>query len=330
MQALQRWLHTTLPGAEALTPASSDASFRRYFRTERDGTSVIVMDAPPPQENVQPFVYVAQWLEHAGLPAPRVHAVDIEQGFLLLDDLGATTFLEQVEAVGTDDAARLVLYRDAVDLLVRLQQADRAIPLQVPMYDADLLVREIDLFRDWYVQRLCAAPWRPADERHFAAIKQQLLEAIRAQPQGLVHRDYHSRNLMRRADGSLAMIDFQDAVRGALSYDLISLLRDSYITLTAAEQAQLRDRYLHAARHAGLLPAQTTPASFARDCAVMATQRHLKVVGIFARLWLRDGKDQYLRDIPRTRDALAAAAADVLEPADAQWLRRHLERSESV
>lgn len=314
------WLRKVLPGAVNLAAASGDASFRRYFRTESQGATYIVMDAPPAQEDCAPFVRVAGWLAEHAVAAPRVLAQDLEAGFLLLDDLGSKTLLQRLQASPDEESA---WYRQAIDVLLQLQQADQAAPLEVPAYDAALLTREVELFPDWYVDQLRGQVWSAADRRCWNELRTDLITRVQQQPQGLVHRDFHSRNLMVHPHGHLATIDFQDAVRGARSYDLISLLRDSYHRLSPALSEELQRYYFDRAQGLGLLPAVLVPEDFARQCAVMAMQRHLKVVGIFARLWLRDGKRNYLDDIPLTL-AYLDEVCGLAEVRHADWLRTQL------
>ncbi len=325
MQAIQCWLEEVLPGTGALAAASSDASFRRYFRTECDGATYIVMDAPPEHEDCGPFVHVAGWLTGHKIPAPRVIAQDLKQGFLLLDDLGTQTLLQRLDA---EPAEEISWYQQAIDLLLDLQTADLQGPLVVPDYDRALLEREVELFPEWYLGRLCGTVWDGEDLARWQALKSDLLGKVLAQPQGVVHRDYHSRNLMVDAQQRLATIDFQDAVRGARSYDLISLLRDSYRRLAPPVYQHLQQYYYEGAQRAGVLSPEIDFATFARQCAVMAMQRHLKVAGIFARLWLRDGKRGYLDDIPLTLDYLAEVCVDAVV-AESTWLRQQLRQGMS-
>lgn len=294
---MQRWLATVLPGAAAPESASSDASFRRYFRTHCGKQSHIVMDAPPEHEDCRPFVRVADWMQACHLPGPRVRQRDLEQGFLLLSDLGSETLLDHIH---TARCAPLEAAGLALQELRQWQLADQARPLEVPEYDAAALRRELDLFPEWYVRQACDMPWTAQDQRGWDQLCAWLIEHIRSHPPTLVHRDFHSRNLMPQDAGGLAIIDFQDALRGSLCYDVISITRDCYWELSAEEYAQCLRDYYGFARAARVLPADWSFTRFALACDLMALQRHLKVAGIFVRLYLRDGKDGYLRDIPRT------------------------------
>ena len=287
---LQAWVEHVLPEPlHALAPASADASFRRYFRATTAGGSFIVMDAPPQHEDCRPYIHVARLFRAAGANTPEVLAQDLEQGFLLLTDFGNTTYLHALDA---DHADRL--YRDANAALVRIQTASR--PGELPKYDAELLLRELKLFPDWYLDRHLRCDLTPDQrqvlERAFAAILANNL----AQPRVYVHRDWHSRNLMV-TDPNPGVLDFQDAVYGPITYDLVSLYKDAYIYWDEERVLDWVIRYWEAARTAGL-PVHADFADFYRDFEWMGVQRHLKVLGIFARLYHRDGKDGYLKDMP--------------------------------
>jgi len=294
-QLLRDWLNDVLPARlERIAPASSDASFRRYFRVWCAGQTHIVMDAPPDKEDCRPFVAIAQALRGLGLNAPEVLAGDFDQGLLLLTDLGSRQYLAEL-----DERSVPGLYGDALEALARLQAGgDPGSPL-LPPYDSALLHREMELFREWFLGKLLGLPLR--DEEHqaldhtFALLADNALE----QPRVWVHRDYHSRNLMVTDPDNPGVLDFQDAVVGAVTYDLVSLLRDCYI---AWPRPQVESWALdHRARLRALGMSGLDDADeFLRGFDLMGVQRHLKAIGIFARLNLRDGKPGYLRDIPRT------------------------------
>ncbi len=293
--ALQAWLVGLFPAEKwQLEPASADASFRRYFRIRLAdrGESRIVMDAPPRQEDCRPFIRVAALLRQAGLNAPAVLAQDLGQGFLLLTDLGATTYLA---ALQRDDASADALFRDATDALITWQLASR--PGVLPPYDAALLRRELDLFPDWYLARHLGLALSPAQcqvlERMFALIMASNL----AEPAVYVHRDYMPRNLML-SEPNPGILDFQDAVYGPIGYDLASLLRDAFISWEEKRALDWVVRYWDRARRAGL-PVGADFGDFYRDLEWMGLQRHLKVLGIFARIHYRDGKPGYVEDTPR-------------------------------
>lgn len=293
--ALQAWLGGLFPAEKwQLEPASADASFRRYFRIRLAdrGESRIVMDAPPRQEDCRPFIHVAALLRQAGLNAPAVLAQDLEQGFLLLTDLGATTYLAAFER---DNASADTLFRDATDALIAWQLASR--PGVLPPYDAALLRRELDLFPDWYLARHLGLALSPAQrqvlERMFALIMASNL----AEPAVYVHRDYMPRNLML-SEPNPGILDFQDAVYGPISYDVASLVRDAFISWEEERALDWVVRYWDRARRAGL-PLGADFGDFYRDLEWMGLQRHLKVLGIFARIHYRDGKPGYVEDTPR-------------------------------
>ena len=290
-EQLQRWLETALESRDfSITPASGDASFRRYFRVRRGGgPSLIVMDAPPEKENSQPFVHVARIFADAGVHVPVIHAQASDQGFVLLSDLGDTTYLD---ALDSDSAPRL--YRDAFDALLQIQLASR--PGILPDYDRALLEFELRLFPDWYLEKQLGCALGTSQRAALEEIFSRLLANALAQPQVYVHRDYHSRNLMVTAPNP-GILDFQDAVCGPITYDLVSLLRDAYIGWEEEQVVEWATRYWEAARKARL-PVRDDFAEFYRDFEWMGAQRHLKVLGIFARLCHRDGKDGYLKDQP--------------------------------
>jgi len=291
-ERMQAWLAAELQGASfSFAPASDDASFRRYFRVEFGGgrDSLIVMDAPPDKEDCRPFVKVARLFAAAGAHVPDIVAENLQEGFLLLSDLGPHTYLSQLKP---DNAG--TLYREAIAALVAIQKASR--PGVLPDYDRALLERELNLFPDWYVARQHGVTLDAARAADLKAGFEVLLANNLAQPRVYVHRDYHSRNLMLSSPNP-GILDFQDAVYGPITYDLVSLLRDAYI---AWEEEQVLDwciRYWEAARKAGL-PVAADFADFYRDFEWMGAQRQLKVLGIFARLCYRDGKERYLADQP--------------------------------
>jgi aminoglycoside/choline kinase family phosphotransferase len=291
---LKQWLGA-LPSIrttpDSLRPASSDASFRRYFRVDGgDGATYILMDAPPPQEDVHPFIHVAEVFGRTGVSVPQVLAQDTERGFLLLSDLGSTTYLHQLN----HDTAH-TLYLDAIDALVLIQAQSR--PGELPEYDRALLLRELMLFPDWYIGKHLGVTMTEAQTAELHKMFDVLLANNLAQPQVFVHRDYHSRNLMVLDKGNPGILDFQDAVYGPITYDLVSLLRDAYIQWDEEMVLDWAIRYWERAKRAGL-PVDPDIDAFYRDFEFMGLQRHLKVLGIFARLYHRDGKQAYLKDMP--------------------------------
>ncbi len=308
LDALHSWLDTRLGGrAFTLAPASADASFRRYFRVSfhDGGASLVAMDAPPDKEDCRPFLYVARLFGAAGAHVPAVHDESPAEGFLLLEDLGDTTYLDRLNAADAPDGVATELYAAAIDALVAIQSAGR--PGDLPPYDEALLRRELDLFPEWYVGRHLGASLADKDARTLEAAFGTILANNLAQARVCVHRDYHSRNLMVCAPLP-GVIDFQDAVHGPITYDLVSLLKDAYIRWDEARVIDWCVRYWEKARQAGL-PVPDDFARFYLDFEWMGIQRHLKVAGIFARLAHRDGKVRYLADIPLVLDYLQRACA---------------------
>ena len=300
-----------------LTPASADASFRRYFRVRcTDGRSLIVMDAPPSHEDVAPWLHVQALFEAAGSHVPEVLAENRQDGFLLIGDLGSTTYL----AALADDNAD-ALYGAATEALVAIQGASR--PGLLPPYDRALLQRELELFPDWYLNRHFGLSLDAGQRAELAATFDRILAVNLAEPAVFVHRDYHSRNLMVCEPGP-GIIDFQDAVYGPISYDLVSLFKDAYIAWDEARCLDWLIRYWQRARRAGL-PISDDFALFHRDYEWMGVQRHLKVLGIFARLYHRDGKEAYLKDMPLVSRYLRAACERYRELKPILTLLDHVE-----
>ncbi len=296
LNALHAWVNETHPAPlSALTPASSDASFRRYFRLTRGAETFIVMDAPPDREDCHPFMAVAALFAGAGVHVPQILRADVARGFLLLTDLGHTTYLEALAAPGATDATAQQLYRAALSALVTLQRASR--PGCLPEYDEALLRREVALFPEWYVERHLGQQLDAAEQKAFEQSVNALVANALAQPKVFVHRDYHSRNLMV-CHPNPGILDFQDAVYGPITYDAVSLLKDAYVRQEEAQRLDWLVRYWEQAR-AAQLPVAADFGEYYRDFEWMGVQRHLKVLGIFARLHHRDGKSGYLQDLPR-------------------------------
>jgi N-acetylmuramate 1-kinase len=291
LEHLRAWLAGPLAGAAfSLAPASADASFRRYFRVTLDAGTRIVMDAPPQREDCRPFVQVAQLMRDAGIHVPAVLAADIDQGFLLLSDLGDTTYLK---ALNENNAA--ALFGDAITALVAWQCASR--PGVLPPYDRALLQREMDLFPEWYVGRHLGLTLSDAQRATLAGINNLLADSALAQPPVYVHRDYMPRNLML-SEPNPGVLDFQDAVYGPITYDVASLFRDAFISWPEERVIDWVARYWEQAKRAQL-PVAADFGEFYRSLEWMGLQRHLKVLGIFARICYRDGKPAYLEDAPR-------------------------------
>ena len=319
-EQIHHWLRARFPERIFdLAPASADASFRRYLRVSfDDGATCIVMDAPPAHEDVRPWLHVQRLFHAAGAHVPDVLAEDLEQGFLLLSDLGSTTYLAAL--AGGADAD--MLYRAALDTLVDIQLHGRADDL--PAYDRTLLKRELDLFPDWYLGKHVTIPFTDADRHALEAVFEKILAVNLGEPAVHVHRDYHSRNLM--VDGEQpGVIDFQDAVYGPITYDLVSLFKDAYVEWEEEQTIDWLARYWEKAKKAGL-PVRADFGEFFRDYEWMGVQRHVKVLGIFARLFHRDGKDGYLKDMPLVAKYLRAACSRYAELAP---LLRLLDRLEN-
>jgi aminoglycoside/choline kinase family phosphotransferase len=313
---LRQWAganHGLPPDAVALSLAAGDASFRRYFRLRLpDGTTRMLMDAPPEHEDSRSFVAIARrWLA-ADLPVPRLHAVDLEAGFIELEDLGDTPL--QARFRGDDHPQTLAWFARAIDLLHDLQ--DRADPRGLPPYDTTLLGRELDLFPDW-----CLGEWLGmAMPPGWQGLREALIASALAQPVVTVHRDFDAMNIMV-ADESLYLIDFQDAVAGPISYDLISLLRGRYCRFPNARIEAWIEGFRERAIHQGRLPSSATADSFQRQCHAMAAQRALKVLGIFCRLTLRDERQGYLARLPRFLAHLEDSLAHLSDHGDFRaWL----------
>ena len=288
-----------------IEPASSDASFRRYFRAFTDTATYIVMDAPPDKEDVRPYLKVSALLEELGAHVPHVHEMDVARGLLLLEDLGSTLYLERL--TGGGDAAGL--YADALDALAAIQVRGRAAAAQLAPYGRGELARELALMPDWFLGRHLGLELTAAETQLLAATFEFLIGEALAQPAVFVHRDYHARNLMVVGARNPGIIDFQDALCGPVGYDLVSLLKDCYIAWPRARVVDwvrsFRARLIAQGGAAG-----DSEAQFLRWFDLIGVQRHIKVLGIFCRLWYRDGKPGYLADLPRTLDYVRAVSAE--------------------
>lgn len=300
LQLLENWLQKQLPGQVfTVAPASADASFRRYFRVTSGDKTSIAMDAPPEHEDCTPFVQVAQLLTEA-VHVPDIIARDAAQGFLLLSDLGDTTYLH---ALNREPETANSLYAAATDALVQMQLIRQLDSL--PAYDEKLLRFELGLFPDWYVERHLQAALTDDQQAVLEQTFDRIVRNNLAQPRVFVHRDYHSRNLMVTTPNP-GVLDFQDAVAGPITYDLVSLLKDAYIQWDEERILDWAIRYWEKARKTGL-PVAGDFGEFYRDFEWMGVQRHIKVLGIFARLCYRDGKAAYLNDMPRVMHYLRKA-----------------------
>lgn len=328
LKLLENWLDQQLPGlfakqgwgavpAATLTSASSDASFRRYFRWQGAGRSLIVMDAPPPQEDCAPFVKVAHMLAEAHLNVPQILAADLERGFLLLNDLGRQTYLDVIDEGNADQ-----FFADALQALLAFQQLPMTEPL--PSYDDALLRRELQLFPEWYVQRHLGVEFSEQQQAMWQRASQLLIDSALAQPKVLVHRDYMPRNLML-SEPNPGVLDFQDAVYGPVTYDVTCLFKDAFLSWPEARVRSWLEQYWQQAREAGV-PVQPVLDDFLRASDLMGVQRHLKVIGIFARICHRDGKPKYLGDVPRFFSYIEAVLARRPELAELAELLGSLRR----
>jgi len=294
-----------------LTAASSDASFRRYFRWEGAGRSFVVMDAPPPQENCKPFVDIAFLLAKSGINVPKIYAEDLERGFLLLNDLGNKTYLDVIDSENAD-----ALFSDALQALLAFQQLPMVAPL--PSYDVALLRRELELFPEWYVKRELGIEFDAAQQQQWQAVSDLLIDSALAQPKVLVHRDYMPRNLML-SEPNPGVLDFQDAVYGPVTYDVTCLFKDAFLSWPEGRVRGWLESYWQQASALNI-PVQPDFEEFLRASDLMGVQRHLKVIGIFARICHRDGKPRYLGDVPRFFSYIEAVIARRPELADLQAL----------
>jgi N-acetylmuramate 1-kinase len=319
---LTRWVHDDLGFVGSrIAPASADASFRRYFRVTRGADTYIVMDAPPEKEDLAPFLSVAKILLGFGLNVPVTLARDSTRGFLLLSDLGERQYLDELAVDGAADR----LYADAFGALATMQTADSRQPGDVPPYSHALLMREMELMPEWFLRThlglQISAAERGMLDRLFEALSQRALE----QSATFVHRDYHSRNLLVTVDHNPGVLDFQDAVRGPVTYDLVSLIKDCYIAWPAARVRTWALQYRERLVAAGF-PLNASEAEFIRGFDLVGLQRHIKVLGIFARLYYRDGKAQYLKDLPRVLCYVRDAAAEYPETAEfSAFIARRIE-----
>lgn len=299
---LEKWLKNTLNLERIqLIPLTNDASFRCYYRIAVNNTSYIVMDAPPDKENSLPFLNIAERLCVAGLNAPQIIARDLEQGFLILTDFGSQLYLSALTNGQTD-----TLYRDAIDALVTMQA--RTSTENLPLYSYRLLHDEMNLFTNWLIDKHLLLSLQSVEKVDLTTCFEQLSQTALAQPQVFVHRDYHSRNLMVVPQHNPGILDFQDAVKGPVTYDLVSLLRDCYIALPQEKVIYWVNYYYESALQAGILQ-EITQQQFLTWFDWMGIQRHLKASGIFARLYRRDGKVGYLKDIPRTLHYIVAVSS---------------------
>jgi hypothetical protein len=319
---LTRWVFDDLGFAGSrIAPASADASFRRYFRVTRGDDSYIVMDAPPEKESLGPFLSVAKLLLAIGLNVPVTLARDQKRGFLLLSDLGSRQYLDELAADGAADR----LYADALAALCKMQTADPELARELPSYSRELLMREMELMPEWFLQRHLGIDVSAAERGMLDRLFEALTQCALSQPAAFVHRDYHSRNLLVCARDNPGILDFQDAVRGPVTYDLVSLLKDCYIDWPRSRVREWALRYRERLLAEGF-PLGASESEFIRGFDLVGLQRHIKVLGIFARLYYRDGKPQYLGDLPRVLRYTQEAAADYAQTREfADFIVRRIE-----
>ncbi len=300
---LHQWLNNVLDEKPfTLLPLAGDASFRRYFRLESGGLTRVVMDAPPEKEAIAPFVDVANKLASRGIHTPAIHAVDPINGFILLEDLGDQLLLN---ILSRDNAN--TFYTAAIATLLQLQQCPTDTPPELPHFDKAFMLKEMSLFREWFLHAYLGLQLNPNEEHVLEETFNWLTTEIAAQPQVFIHRDYHSRNLIvvdNNKPHDIGVIDFQDAMRGPFTYDLVSLLKDCYIQWPREQVLHWLTHFYHQ------LPVQHhySLEEFTRAFDLCGIQRHLKVLGVFCRLHLRDNKPSYLRDLPLTFNYLKACA----------------------
>ncbi len=306
-KAILHWLTNDLQlNITQFKPASSDASFRRYFRVHQQQDTYIVMDAPPDKEDTAPFINIAQLFAQAQVNVPQIVQKNTEQGFLLLEDFGSECLLDCLNDNTVDH-----LYRDALASLFILQTNVDIKSCDLPQYDADLLQVELNLFSDWFLNQQCNLTLSTTEQTLLTTSHELLIASALQQTQVCVHRDYHSRNLMHVSIDNPGIIDFQDAVIGPITYDAVSLLRDCYISWSDAQIENSLKPYYQKLMQTQLITCDYL--QFKRDFDLMGMQRHLKAIGIFSRLNIRDGKSDYLKDIPRTLDYVITISANYPE-----------------
>lgn len=328
---LQGWLARDLGlRPSRIEPASSDASFRRYFRVVCDDSTLVAMDAPPETEDVRPYLHVTALLEPLGIHVPHVYEADVSRGFVLLEDLGSSHYLAQL-GTGADPAR---LYGDALQALAEIQLRGGAAAAELAPYDRAPLARELALMPEWFLDKHLGLELTSGEREMIVAAFEFLIGEALSQPEVFVHRDYHSRNLMVVGERNPGVIDFQDALRGPIGYDLVSLLKDCYISWPRERVLEWVNGYRSLLQSRGGRIGGS-PTQFLRWFDLIGAQRHIKVLGIFARLWYRDGKPGYLRDLPLTLDYVRetcrlypelAALSDFLERRVAPELPRANER----
>ena len=314
-QLLKRWAIETLDSSQIeINPINSDASFRNYYRvSDHSGTTYVIMDSPPDKENNEQFIFISELLTKMEIPSTVVYAKDLSMGFFILSDLGPATLLDRNMDTRIK-TKREKLYNEAINILLLIQKNGNNFVDELPVYDLELLETEMNLFLDWYCIKELGISAAQLNEFNLGKSFKYLSESALKQVQVFAHRDYHSRNIMISKRGELGIIDFQDAVLGPITYDLVSLLRDCYIELSENEIRHWLEVVYQRLINENLL--HISYEKFEVDFDLMGCQRHLKAIGIFSRLKHRDGKPNYMKDVPRTLGYLKKISKkyDVLEP----------------
>ena len=331
--ALEQWFISLLPElsensdskiTKTLRPISGDASFRRYFLGHIDGKPYVLVDAPPETEDNQAFVAIARAFQEAGLNVPEVYAVDYEQGFMCISWLGKTLLLERLKKLEDSPFEAGYIYQQALDDLLIIQKVPTRDGLLLPRFDRTLYSYEFELFTEWFCSGLMRVDLNASDLSLLDYFFQTLIESAMSQPQVCVHRDYHSRNLVYNQQNKLGILDFQDAVIGPVTYDLVSLLKDCYIAWPRREVTRWALNFASKAQDAGII-SNLDEQQFLRDFDLMGVQRHLKAIGIFSRLYLRDSKPGYLADIPRCLVYIKEVVSDDPDMFElAHWLEKRI------
>ena len=317
---LQTWFQGILPALNEsnsdteIQALSGDASFRHYFISRTDEHTYVLVDAPPDKEDSRTFVQVAEMLQAAGINVPKIHQVNYEQGFMCLSFLGDTPLWEKLDALNRNHHLVEInsIYQNAFRILLKIQGIKEGSDILLPLFDGTMLLAEMDLFREWFCEGIMDLELSASDNEMLDQLFDTLIESALSQPQVFVHRDYHSRNLMYQADGNLGVLDFQDAVIGPVTYDLVSLIKDCYIIWPKTLIRKWALQYANLAQTGGIIN-EFQGEEFLLCLDMMGLQRHLKAIGIFSRLYLRDGKTAYLADIPRTLDYIKEVLSDYPE-----------------
>jgi len=311
MKQVREYLQTTPYKEYDITIASADASFRKYYRLTKEDKSFLLMDSSLEKESLTPFLDVTQRLKNAGVNVPEIYTQELSLGYLILEDFGNTHLLSQLNAANFK-----TLYKQAIDVIITMQEAETT---GLPLYDKAFLHFEMDLMQEWFLKKKLGLTLKQTQQSVLAEALENIANAVLSQPQNIfVHRDYHSRNIMLTSTEELGIIDYQDAMNGALTYDLVSLLKDCYI---AFKRSDIEELALYFRDKKGL---DVSNAEFLRWFDSMGLQRHIKVLGIFSRLHLRDGKDGYLKDIPLTREYVIETAKRYNETKElAAFLEQH-------